>query len=153
MLIRDCGDSIYTKSALKENREPWEPVGVCVFEKSEVVLSRDCGDAIYTSSALASKLIFIEAVGCSSCGVGTDSSSNKASPRLRNAFVNLSHEVSNLNFYSRGVAVGCSSLGVEIDLYRAMGCSRLGVEIVLSNGSGLFKAWRRNGLLSNPPLD
>ena len=102
---------------------------MCVFEKSQVVLSRDCGDSIYTSSALASTWIFIEAKGCPSRGVGMDSSSNKASPWLRNAFVNLFQEVRNRNLYSRGVAVGCSSLGVEMDLYRAVGVSRLGVEM------------------------
>ena len=58
-----------------------------------------------------------------------DSYSNKASPWLRNAFVNLPQEVRNRIFYSRRVAVGCSSLRVEIDLYRAVGCSSLGIEI------------------------
>ena len=104
-------------------------VCLCVFEKSQVVLSRDCGDSVYTSSALASKWIFIGAVGSPRRGVGMDSYSIKASPWLRNAFVNLFQEVRNRNCYSRRVAVGCSSLGVEMDLYRAVGCSRLGVEM------------------------
>ena len=104
-------------------------VCLCVFEKSQVVLSRDCGDSVYTSSALASKRICIGAVGSSRRGVGMDSYSTKASPWLRNAFVNLFQEVRNRNFYSRRLAVACSSLGVEMDLYRAVGCSRLGVEM------------------------
>ena len=102
---------------------------MCVFENSQVVLRRDCGDSIYTTSALASKWICIEAVGCSRRGVGMDAYSNMANPWLRNAFVNLPQVVRNRIFYSRRVAVGCSSLGVEMDLYRAVGCSRLGVEM------------------------
>ena len=107
-------------------------MGVCLCvcsKKNQVVLSRDCGDSVYTSSALASKWISIGAVGSSMRGVGLDSYSTKASPWLRNAFVNLFQEVRNQIFYSRRVAVGCSSLGVEMDLYRAVGCSRLGAEM------------------------
>ena len=76
-------------------------VCLCVFEKSQVVLSRDCSDSVYTSSALASEWIFIGAVGSSRRGVGMDSYSTKASPWLRNAFVNLFQEVRNRKFYSR----------------------------------------------------
>ena len=131
-------------------------VCVCVFEKSQAVISRDCGDTIYTSSALASEWIFIEAVGCSSRGVRMDSYSNKASPWLRNAFVNLFQEVSNRIFYSRGVAVGCSSLGVKRDVYRAVGCSRLGVEIDLYRAPLWIKNFdfsdRRPGLRTVRPI-
>ena len=144
MLSRDCGDSIYTRSALRESREPWESVCVCSKEKIQVVLSRDCGDSVYTSSALASKWTCIGAVGSSRRGVGMDSYSTKASPWLRNAFVNLFQEVRNRDFFQTGGSGlfkpwrrnGLASSTGWFKAWRRNG--------LVSNGSGMFKAWRRN---------